>query len=121
MSATPSSKPIDELVEALFRSTQQGKTEWEQVDAQGRVFLATRASGSVLLKGAADDPFGGPSVTLEVKDADGQAIETAEAGTSMAALMGQSTPGLAKLYSLVRERHSRTGETLRSLAREFGN
>ncbi|MEA2202128.1 MAG: hypothetical protein QOI89_2724 [Solirubrobacteraceae bacterium] len=111
-------KPIDELVAALLDSTRSGKAQWEQVDAQGRTFLAARPSGSVLLSGGGPEFLGTPSVKLEVKNAEGVTIETAESSGALIEL-GGSVSGLGDLYTLVTERHSRTGETLRSLAKEF--
>lgn len=126
------SDPLSELISALRKGTADRSIEWQQADSYGNTFLARRPSGTVTIKGkqAQLNLVGiNISVTLTVKDAEGNTVEKYDAvepnpvlGGIASAFAFTNTPdsALRSLYAEVREQVTQAESTMRKLSQEFG-
>lgn len=121
---TTNTEALSQLVAALIKSTRDGKTRWEPVDARGNTFLASRPGGTVLVSG----PMRGLSsvlniaqpITIEVKDSSGATLERGESGgVAVTALAIKAVPRLKELWELVAVNRDQSAEALQKLASEF--
>jgi hypothetical protein len=120
------SEPYDELVNVLLTGTQSGAVEWKQADSAGRAFIATRESGTVLIQSPAGQPGMLATVTMTIKNAQGDTIDTVQSGGMLGGAISTlggfpMAKGLEQLYALVRERETRANATIKALTREFSN